>query len=86
MESLFSFPVGLLHPLQHAGYPGALPFADNLEVNERCASVGIDSTLNSVLDTWPRTVPNLLYPLSARLRRPRCSLATVGRIKDNSMN
>jgi len=27
MDSLFSFPVGLFHPLQHAGYPGALRVA-----------------------------------------------------------
>jgi hypothetical protein len=29
MDSLLSFPVGLFHPLQHAGYPGALRIADD---------------------------------------------------------
>jgi hypothetical protein len=41
MDSLFSFPVGLLHPLQHAGFdPGApkLDVAGSIPVSRSCFS------------------------------------------------
>ena len=46
MESLFSFPVGLLHPLQHAGLPRRSPYCRPTDRNARFrASTRLDECL-----------------------------------------
>ena len=47
MESLFSFPVGLLHPLQHAGLSRRTPSSRRLAQNRRihCTSMNGESGL-----------------------------------------
>jgi len=51
MESLFSFPVGLLHPLQHAGLSRRTPVcrrSRNCAISESRAFLGSDAGIE-----WP---------------------------------
>src|SRR5438067_2485119 len=63
MDSLFSFPVGLFHPLQHAGFdPGApkLDVAGSIPVS-RFSFQYVGAVRNPAVSVYFRIAPHPLY-------------------------
>src|SRR5215471_16527329 len=71
MDSLFSFPVGLLHPLQHAGFdPGAPKLGVKLSLADSCCSN--QSLTGEPVKSFPNQLRSASRWTSKRAKIPVC--------------
>jgi len=70
MESLFSFPVGLFHPLQHAGLSRRTPVC-RLSIQKRSKDGPLEKALAPLPTFWPRCSSSSETDLDIRVHRPR---------------